>query len=86
MELNVSAHLPATCPDEPFSWRDHLGGTQGISSGKTQLLWIVDVDGQRVMLLAGYFPGPQGPTPRQVNELTQMAEGARFVDPDQVAP
>ena len=86
MELNVPTDIPATCYGEPLSWRDHLGGTQGIGTGKTQLLWIVDVDGHRVMLLAGYFPGPDGPTPKQVNELTQMAEGATFVDADQVAP
>lgn len=86
MELNVPADIPAKCQGELLSWHDHLGGTQGIGPGKTQLLWIVDVDGHRLMLLAGYFPGPEGPTPRQVRELTQMAEGATFVDADSVAP
>jgi len=86
MELNVPADIPAKCQGEPQSWRDHLGGTQGIGPGKTQLLWIVDVDGHRLMLLAGYFPGPEGPTPRQVKELNQMAEGATFVDANQIAP
>ena len=37
------------------------------------------------MLIAGYFPDRGGPTPRQVDELTKMAEGATFVDADQVA-
>ena len=86
MELNVPADLPASCQGEPDSWRDHDGSTQGIGPGKTQRLWIVDVDGQRLMLVAGYFPGPEGPTQRQIDEMTQMAEGATFVDADRVAP
>lgn len=86
MEFNVPADIPARCQGEPLSWRDHGGGTQGIGPGKTQRLWIVDVDGHRLMLIAGYFPGPEGPTRRQVDEMTQMAEGATFVDADQVAP
>lgn len=86
MEFNVPADIPAKCQGEPLSWRDHLGGTQGIGPGKIQRLWIVDVDGHRLMLLAGYFPGPEGPTSGQVVEMTQMVEGATFVDADQVAP
>ena len=63
MELNVPADIPAKCQGELHSWRDHPGGTQGIGPGKTQRLWIVDVDGHRLMFVAGYFPGPEGPTP-----------------------
>lgn len=86
MELNVPADIPAKCLGEPRSWRDHLLGMQGVGPGKAQRLRIVDVDGHRLMLVAGYFPGPEGPTRRQVKEMTQMAEGAAFVDADQVAP
>lgn len=86
MELNVPSDLPAECQGDLLSWRDHAGGTQGIGPGKTQRLWIVDVDGHRLMLVAGYFPGPEGPTPKLVEEMTQMAEGATFVDADQIAP
>jgi hypothetical protein len=86
MELNVPARLPAECQSELPSWRDHHGSTQGIGPGKTQRLWIVDVDGHRLMLVAGYFPGPDGPTASQIDEMTQMAEGATFVDANQVAP
>jgi hypothetical protein len=86
MELNVPTDIPAECQGEPLSWRDHLGSTQGIGPGKTQHLWIVDVDGHRLMFVAGYFPGAEGPTPTQIDEMTQMAEGATFVDDDQVAP
>ena len=64
MELNVPARLPARC-DALHSWIDYHGSTQGIGEGKTQRLWIVDVDGQRLMLVAGYFPGKEGPTPQR---------------------
>ena len=87
MELNAPAEVPAECQGgELLSYRDHEGGTQGIGLGKTQRLWIADVDGHRLMLVAGYFPGPEGPTPEQVDELRLMAEGATFVDAAQVAP
>lgn len=86
MEFNVPADLPADCHGEPLGWRDYLGGSQGVGAGKTQRLWIVDVDGHRLVLVAGYFPGDEGPTRKQINEMTQMAEGAAFVDADQVAP
>jgi hypothetical protein len=88
MELNVPARLPAECHShgQPLSWRDHLGGMQGIGTGKTQRLWIADVDGHRLMLVAGYFPGPEGPSRGQVNEMTRMVQSATFVDADQVAP
>lgn len=86
MELNVPATIPARCAGTLDSWREHTGGTQGIGEGKVQRLWIVDVDGQRLMLVAGFFPGPDGPSRRQIDEMTQMAEGATFVDADQIAP
>ena len=79
--------VPAECDGEPRSWRDVAGSTQGVGQGKTQRLWIADVDGHRLMLVAGYFPGPEGPTPEQVDEMTRMAEGATFVDAaTQIAP
>jgi hypothetical protein len=84
MELNVPKDLPDGCGDRPASFRDHAGSTQGIGPGKTQRLWIVDVDRRRLMFLAGYFPGPEGPTPEHVDELTAMVEEATFVDAAQV--
>jgi hypothetical protein len=86
MELSVPERLPARCFGSLAGFRDYLGGTQGIGPGKTQLLWIVDVDGQRMMLLVGYFPGAEGPRPKRVAEMVAMAEGAEFVDADRVAP
>lgn len=86
MELNAPSRIPARCQGDLRSWRDYSGGTQGIGPGKTQRLWIVDVDGHRLMLVVGYFPGPNGPARELVDELAEMAEGASFVDADQVAP
>ncbi len=86
LELNVPARTPAECEGQPNSWRDHRGVSQGVGEGKTQRLWIVDVDGYRLMLVAGYFPGPEGPTPEQMDEMAVMAEGATFVDADQISP
>ncbi len=86
MEMNVPAELPVSCGDQPSSWRDHLGGTQGVGPGKTQRLWILDVEGQRLMVVAGYFPGPDGPSRSTVEQMNRMAEGAVFVDADLVAP
>jgi len=87
LELNVPAQVPAECGGQPSSWRDVAGSSQGVGEGKTQRLWIADVDGHRLMLVAGYFPGPEGPTPEQVDEMTRMAEGATFVDAaTQIAP
>ena len=84
MELNVPARLPAKCYGNFRSWLDYHGSSQGIGPGKTQRLRIVDVDGQRLMLVAGYFPGAEGPTQAQIDEMTEMAEGAMFVDEDQI--
>jgi hypothetical protein len=86
MELNVPTDIPDGCGGDVMGWRDHLGGTAGIGAGKTQPLWIADVDGHRLMLMAGYFPGPDGPTPEQVDEITLMAESATFVDATQLEP
>ena len=85
MELNVPSTMPTECDGGLRSWIDVHGSSQGIGPGKTQLLWIVDVDGQRLMMVAGFFPGKGGPTPQQVDEMVQMAEGARFVDDEQIA-
>ena len=85
MELNVPSASPPRAGRAPH-WREHSGGTQGNGPGKTQRLWIVEVDGHRLMLVVGYFTGPEGPTPDVVDEMTQMAEGATFVDADQIAP
>lgn len=86
MDFNVPARLPARCHGDLFGWREYSGGTQGIGPGKAQRLWIVDVDGHRLMLVVGYFPGPDGPTRAVIKEMNQMAEGAAFVEADHVAP
>ena len=85
MEFNVPADLPADCHGEPLGWRDHLGGSQGVGPGKTQRLWIVDVDGTAWCSSPGTSLAPRGrPASRSTDD--QIAEGATFVDADQVAP
>ena len=83
MELNVPSEIPSKCQGAAPQLARAPGGTQGNGPGKTQLLWIVDVDGHRLMLVVGYFPGPEGPSPKVVDEMTRMAEEASFVDADQ---
>ena len=52
-------------------WR--LTGT-----GERAGIWILDVDGQRVLL--GWV-AKQGVTPEQIEEMTRMVESTTFVDP-----
>ena len=64
MELNVPADIPAKCQGEPLSWRDHLGGTQGIGPGKTQHLWIVGRRRAPPHVRRRVLPRPRGPHPQ----------------------
>jgi hypothetical protein len=48
------------------------------SPGAVDHTWILDVDGVRVVLVAIEEPGI---TPAQVDELTDMVESVRFVEP-----
>jgi hypothetical protein len=86
MDFDVPDPVPARCGDEPYHWVDDGGGDQGVGPGKHQRLWIVDVEGERVMILAGWFPAggsdaASGTTAAQVKELTAMAAGITFVRP-----
>ena len=47
--------------------------------GMVERLWILDVDGDRVVLATLASPGI---TKVETDELTAMAESARFVEPD----
>ena len=48
------------------------------SPGTVDRAWILDVDGERVVLTAVAVPDvPQ----KQVDELTKMVESVRFIDP-----
>jgi hypothetical protein len=58
----MSDPTPSGCGDQPYHWVDDQGGSQGLGPGKRQRLWILDVAGERVMILAGWFPAG-APTP-----------------------
>jgi hypothetical protein len=86
MDFNVPDPTPSGCGDQPFHWVDDQGGSQGVGLGKRQRLWILDVAGERVMILAGWFPAEgsdpaAGVTPAQTKELVGMAETITFVEP-----
>ncbi len=46
--------------------------------GWTYRLWVLDLDGDTVAILAAHGPGT---TPAELTELTEMVEGLRFVAP-----
>lgn len=48
------------------------------SPGTVDRTWILDVDGERVVLLAA---APPGVTKAHIDELTSMVESVRFVEP-----
>lgn len=86
MDFNVPDPTPDGCGDQPYHWVDDQGGSQGIGPGKRQRLWILDVAGERVMILAGWFPAggsdpSAGVTPAQTKELIDMAESTTFLVP-----
>jgi hypothetical protein len=90
MDLNVPDPIPSSCGD-PYLWRDDAGGNQAIGAGKHQRLWIVDVKGERVVILAGWFPAGgsdagSGTTAAQAKELTDMAAGITFAAPPAPSP
>ena len=91
MDLNVPDPIPPGCGAQPFHWRDDSGGSQVVGDGKHQRLWILDVSGQRLMIVAGWFPAGgsdslAGVTPAQVDELIAMAAGITFADPPAPSP
>ncbi len=60
-------------------WSDPLGGGRGIyGDGQVDLLWIGDVDGERVVVDASHAPSTP---PEQVAALVRMARSVRFVAP-----
>jgi hypothetical protein len=86
MDFDVPDPVPDRCPAEPYHWVDDVGGTQGVGPGKRQRLWILDVEGQRVVIVAGWFPAgvsdpDAGVTPAKAKELLRMARTVTFVAP-----
>ena len=56
MDFDVPDPMPASCGDAPEHWIDDVGGSQAVGPGKRQRLWILDVEGQRLVIMAGWFP------------------------------
>ncbi|MGH3345361.1 MAG: hypothetical protein ACRDO4_00130, partial [Nocardioides sp.] len=90
LDGNGGLYLELTAPSD-ISFEDcGLGGYFGYWEGKpddaqhtvgtpgtVDHIWILDVDGVRIVLVAIEQPGL---TPAQVGELTDMVESVRFVD------
>ena len=71
VELSTPEDITA-CPDGGFrSWP----GRGDTASGMTDLIWVVDVDGQRITFDLAYGPGT---TPEQVDELREIVATATF--------
>ncbi|KQR12134.1 hypothetical protein [Cellulomonas sp. Leaf334] len=77
LELSVPDDIdPDACPVGRFSsWE---GRWQQVP-GQVDLLWIVDVDGQRITVDASLSPGT---SPQEAAELTDMVASTRFVPVD----
>ena len=77
MELTAPSrvHL-ADCNKGQFrTWLDPVGGARYLEPGQRDLLWIVDVDGSRLVIDAAL--GPET-TPRDRADRIQMVEGIRI--------
>jgi hypothetical protein len=82
-------YLEVTLPDqeqlngchdsEQILWRTDAGdGYGGGIGGTVSRLWILDVDGTRVVMVAGTTPNE---TAGEVAEVLAIAASARFIDP-----
>jgi hypothetical protein len=82
LELTVSADARFDdCDDGYFLlWEGMPADAQHVadSPGSVERMWILDVDGERVVLVAIAAPGLAD---RLVEELTDMVESVRFVEP-----
>jgi hypothetical protein len=77
MELTVPARIDlADCHDGEFrTWVDPTGGPRYLEPGQRDLLWIVDVDGSRLVIDAAL--GPQT-TQQDRADRIQMVESIRI--------
>ena len=73
MELTVPARIDlADCDDGEFrTWIDPTGGARNLEPGQRDLLWIVDVDGSRLVIDAALGPDT---TPQDRADRIQMVE------------
>ena len=77
MELTVPARIDlADCNDGEFrTWVEPSGGARYLEPGQRDLLWIVDVDGSRLVIDAAL--GPET-TPQDRTDRIQMVESIRI--------
>ena len=77
MELTVPARIDlADCHDGEFrTWVDPMGGARNLEPGQRDLLWIVDVEGSRLVIDAAL--GPET-TPQDRADRIQMVESIRI--------
>ncbi|MBA2560146.1 MAG: hypothetical protein H0V07_09720 [Propionibacteriales bacterium] len=80
LEYRVSNEVDvADCEDRAFDiFTTGPGGWYLEASRERAAIWILDVDGDRVVLA---WVGVPGVTREQINEMTHMVESTRFVDP-----
>lgn len=67
------------CDPEPGLWTSGPTGGRGIyGDGQVDLVWILDLDGQRIVVNASYSPGS---TASDIDKLSSMVESLRFGGP-----
>jgi len=74
----ASPHDTSSCEDLGHIWESP--GGRGPGSDQVDLVWILDVDGQRVVVDAAYNPKS---TPTDIHKLTTMAHSLHFVEAPQ---
>lgn len=77
MELTVPARIDfANCHDGEFrTWVDPTGGARWLEPGQRDLLWIVDVDGSRLLIDAALGPDT---TRQDRDDRIKMVESIRI--------
>jgi hypothetical protein len=74
----ASPHDTSRCEDTGHMWESP--GGRGPGSDQVDLLWILDVDGQRVVVDAAYNATS---TAADIHKLTSMVESLEFLEPAQ---
>lgn len=76
LEIHGPKHM-ATCADEEAGLWSEPGGRGIYSDGQVDLVWILDVDGQRLVVDGAYSAGS---TAAEIAAVRAMAESVRFVE------
>lgn len=77
LEVTGSSERPAECVDEPMMWLTNQGDLFPMpNAGKTDRLWILDVDGERLVIAAAADPDGL-----YADELDQLIESIQIEGP-----